>query len=94
VKRRISIFCRSIGQLHLRHLRERGQIDPSVYTTTSNAGSLLRKSAVALGRPGSEQEQSLMKSVIVKFGGSWGGLKSDLLWRLGFPVMIRKVAQN
>jgi len=55
--------------------------------TTSDVGSLLRKSAAALDRPGLELEHPWMKVVTVKFGrskGKWMGIKSDFLWELGF----------
>jgi len=65
-------------------------IEPSVHTTTSDAGSLLRKSAAASGRPGSELEQPSMKVVIVKFGGAqegvWGERKGMCVGKIWKPV--------
>jgi len=68
VKRRISIFCR----LPTASAPKEEQTETSAYTTTSDAGSLLRKSATASGRPGSDRKQPSIKVVTVKFGLSKG----------------------
>jgi len=49
--------------------------EPSVHTTTSDSGSLLRNSAAASGRLGSKRKQTSMTVVTVKFGvqGRVGG---------------------
>jgi len=61
-KRRISIFCRPHGHLYLLYPRERGQSHRSIRLHQSaDAESLLRKSAAATDRSGSEREQPSMK---------------------------------
>jgi len=48
--------------------------EPSLYTTTSDTGNLLRKSAAASGWLGLEREQPSMKVVTVKFVRAQGGV--------------------
>jgi len=70
---------------------KRERIEPSVHTTTSDAESLLRKSAAASGLPGSERKQPSMKVVTVQFReskGEWvGGHK--IRFSLGVLVFLR-----
>jgi len=49
-----------------------GGTDPSVHTTTSDAGSRRKNSAAASSRPGSELEKPSINVVTVKFWGAQG----------------------
>jgi len=60
-------------------------------------GRLKRKSAAASDRPGSDQKQTSMNVVTVKFGEiqkEQMGIRSVLLWGLDFPVMSRRNAKR
>jgi len=46
--------------------------EPTDHTTTSDAGSLLRKSVATSGRAELDRKQPSIKVITVKFGGSKG----------------------